>query len=132
MYRLSNDMIGLQIGLRAQWQIYPRSWLDYDLKGAVLTNRASQATTSNAFAGTMAATDDVTAFAVDMSLAFNYQLTPAVTLRFGYNAIWLDGVALGVQNIQQDVNLFTLGPPTLIHSGTVVYHGPSFGIVFVR
>lgn len=128
----SNDLLGLQIGLQAQWRTHPRAWLDYDLKGAVLTNRATQTTTSNAFAGAMTATDDVTAFLVDMSLIFNYQLTPSVSMRFGYNAVWLDGVALGVQNVEPNLNLFRFGPAKVIHSGSVVYHGPSFGIIFVR
>jgi hypothetical protein len=128
----SNDMLGLQIGLMAQWQCHPRSWLDYELKGGVYGNRARYSSTSDAFAGTMAAQKDVTAFSMDMSLIFNYQLTPGLTLRFGYNAMWLSGVALGVDNVQTDVNLLTLGPPKLDHAGVVVYHGPSFGVVWAR
>lgn len=128
----SNDMLGLQIGLMAQWQCHPRSWLDYELKGGVYGNHARYSSTSNAFAGTMAAQKDVTAFSMDMSLIFNYQLTSALTLRFGYNAMWLSGVALGAHNVQTNANLLMNGPPKLDHAGVVVYHGPSFGLVWAR
>lgn len=125
--RTHNDLFGLQIGMMAQWQCHPRSWLDYEVKAAVYSDRASQSTTIES--GTMTAAEDVTAFSLDMSLIFNYQLTRAISLRFGYNAIWIGGVALAAQNVQSDVDLLTHGPAKLNHSGLVVYHGPSFGVV---
>jgi len=141
----SNDLLGLQIGLMAQLQCGHWTWLDYELKGAIYTNRASQRTSylvateddSDAAAlnirpGAGYADSDVTAFSVDMSLIFNYQITPSLSLRFGYNAMWLGGVALGAQNVQTDVNLLTMGPAKLDHAGLVVYHGPSFGVVLAR
>ena len=127
----SNDLLGLQVGFNFQWKWPPGVWFDYEVKGAIYTDRASQTTTSDSFAGTMRAVKNVTPFSIDMSLMSNWQLTRCITLRVGYNFLWIDGVALGAENVQTNADLLTLGPAKLNHAGSVIYHGPSLGIVGV-
>lgn len=44
--------------------------------------------------------------------------------------MWVDGVALASENLQADPDLLTLGPPQLVHDGSLVYHGPFAGLMF--
>jgi hypothetical protein len=111
-----NYLIGAQVGILSQFLVYHRSWIDFDVKGGIFTNRVS-------LTGLDTATEldqhDRTSFLGDLSLIYNHQITPALTFRVGYNAIWVSGVALASRNVGQ----------TLVqHDGDVVYHGPSLGL----
>jgi hypothetical protein len=133
-----NDMFGVQIGALTQILVHDRAWVDVQIKGAILFNRAHQRTvyTGTVFApgGSLTAdTEDRTSFLGDLSVIFNYQFAPAWTFRVGYNAIWLEGVALATENFSSDINTLVDGPAaTVNHDGRVVYHGPSIGVVWTR
>lgn len=134
--RAENEMYGLQIGLQGQFLVQPRYWIDFGIKGAIMSNDVSQRTafsaddgaTTNAYAdsGTQAT------FVGELTLQVNYQLSRSVTVYAGYNAFWVTGAALAADNFVADQNILTLGPADVDHAGEVVYHGPNIGLVFVR
>jgi hypothetical protein len=135
----SNDMFGAQFGFLLQFLVADRAWVDVDVKGAILGNRADQNTiytnTDNAGVTTVyPGQADVrrTSFLGDLSVVFNYQLAPSLTFRAGYNAFWLTGVALASENFNSDINILQLGPAGIDHGGRVVYHGPNIGLVWAR
>jgi hypothetical protein len=133
----SNEMIGLQIGLQGQFLVQPRMWVDCEIKGGIFQNQAGlrREFTVSEVDGDSATINtgdqaDRTSFVGDISLQFNYHFAPAWTFTAGYNVIWVTGVALGANNFEDDISLLALGPAYIDHGGQLVYHGPSFGLVF--
>ena len=133
-----NNLIGFQIGLLSQFMVRERIWVDFDVKGAVFHNEASMnsnyvntQTDGTLIASLNTGTElEPTSFMGDLSLTANYQFAPAMTFKIGYNAIWMSGIAVASENLNRDLSIVSLGPPTLDHSGDVVYHGPSAGFVW--
>jgi hypothetical protein len=137
--RTLNDMWGVQLGFGTHWLINERSWIDFEVKGALCNNAARQTTTyiniNENGVGTVynnLAGANRTSFIGDLSLLYNYQLTRRWSFHAGYQATWLEGMALGVTNF--DTNLFRLtsGPAQLHHDGTIVYHGPLLGLSWAQ
>jgi hypothetical protein len=128
-----NQMIGPQIGALFEMYIDNRWWMNFEIKGAVLNNRARQSTTySNSADGTFSAgqREDHTAFAGDLALTFIYRWSPHFTTRLGYQALFLQDVALAPDNFNTDINIVTQGPARLNHNAGTVYHGPHAGLMF--
>lgn len=113
-----NDLVGVQIGTLAQFLVHNRAWIDFEIKGAILMNDAERSWDNAVFAS-----EDGTSFLGDLSLQFNYQFAPSWTIRAGYNAMWLTGVALAAENH----NALCVD-----HDGDVVYHGPNIGLIWAR
>lgn len=132
--RTNNSMFGIQIGALSQFLVVDRGWIDFEIKGVMFFNNASNQIESSvqSFPAITNAQADRTAFMGDLSLMFNYQIAPAWTFQLGYNAIWLNGVALASENFLVDVNTLVSGPGALDASGRVVYHGPTIGMVLAR
>jgi hypothetical protein len=134
-----NNMIGPQLGAMAQFLVHDRAWIDVEIKGALLFSEARNTTYADLYGGegvraiaTTRGSEDSTAFLGDLSVNLNYQFAPSLTVRAGYNAFWLDGVALASENFNSDVDMLLNGPAQVNHDGRVVYHGPSLGIVYAR
>jgi hypothetical protein len=72
--------------------------------------------------------EDHTAFAGELALTFVYRWSPHLTTRLGYQALWLEQLALAPDNLNTDLNILTLGPAQLNHDSGSVYHGPFAGI----
>ncbi len=134
-----NDLIGPQLGAMAQFLVHDRAWIDAEVKGALLFNQATNKSntvwdenSTDPLSFASEADKDTTAFLGEISVNFNYQFAPAWTVRAGYNAYWLTGVALASENavLNMDTNLYKA--TALNHDGKVVYHGPSLGIVWAR
>ena len=132
-----NKLIGLQVGLLAQFLAHQRCWIDCEVKGGIYQNQTSlERTFTVTEAGGQSAQTfgsdqrDRTTFVGDVSLQFNYQFAPAWTFYAGYNAIWVSGVALGTENFTTDISLLAVGPTLIDHGGQLVYHGPNLGLVF--
>jgi len=127
-------MLGIQIGGLFEFRVEPCWWIDLELKGVVFDNRAGQSTTyvrnvggvEATFPGTR--TDHRTTFALDLDLTLSCQVNSWLTARLGYQAIWIDGLAVASENFQPDLDTLTLGPPQLADDGKVVYHGLHIGL----
>lgn len=137
--RIDNDLFGPQIGALAQFLVHNRAWIDVSITGAILFDRAESDVVAHVNPGgvptdaAFSAEENATAFLGDLSVQFNYQFAPAWTVRAGYNAIWLSGVALATKNFVSDINALGNGcPHSVDHDGDVVYHGPSIGITWAR
>ncbi len=135
----NNDMYGVQIGIDFKWLVYSKFYFDYDLKGGVLNNFASQTTQYSHIDQNGVQTDFATGadrqrtvWFGDMMLTGNFQFRPNWTLRAGYQAIFVDGLALGPNNLQRNNTLLTAGPGQLIDDGRAVYHGPVLGLMWTR
>jgi hypothetical protein len=133
----SNDLVGGQIGGNVIYRASERWWINFDGKAGVFGNAARQ-NTVYAFTNSQGVTtttvgeaqEGTTAFVGDIKVESCFQLFPRLTVVAGYNAIGVDGLALGASNLQQDINLLTLGPADVNHNGTVIYHGPHAGLVW--
>ena len=137
--RVENDLFGPQIGALAQFLVHNRAWIDVSINGAILFDQAESRVAANVNPGgvptaaAFSSEENATAFLGDLSVQFNYQFAPSGTVRVGYNAMWLNGVALATRNFVSDIN--ALGnncPHSVDHDGNVVFHGPSIGITWAR
>ncbi len=132
--RTTNDMIGPQIGALFEFYCENRWWVNFEMKAAVLNNRARQSTAyHNVDAGVVhdyagTCQGDHTAFAGDLNLAFVYRWSPHFSTRLGYQALWLTNQALAPDNLNTDIDILTQGPAQLNHSAGTLYHGPFAGV----
>ncbi len=134
-----NDMHGVQIGIDMDFLISARMYVDFELKGGILQNIASQSTsyTNIDSAGAVgvfdsSATQHRTAFFGDLNLTANWQMAPNWSLRLGYQAIFINGLALAPQNLQTNNSLLRTGPGQLDDAGEAIYHGPVLGVMWTR
>jgi hypothetical protein len=130
--RADNRLFGVQVGGLFQFLSHDRAWVDFEVKGGIFSNSAGVDSTYTAVSGAttgFVGDEDRTSLMVDSSLMLNWQLAPAWTLRMGYNATWLWGLALGSRNVSPDA---ALPPLTVDHDGRVLYHGPSIGVTWAR
>jgi hypothetical protein len=72
--------------------------------------------------------DDMTSFVGDFNAGFEMQTVPCMTLRFGYQCLWINNVALSVDQLNQ-YSLFTNDGS--VHKSSPVFHGGFVGLVFV-
>lgn len=129
--RTNNDLWGVQLGVDLKWLVHPRAYIHFDGKGAICHNNATLATTFNEDAGNAAG--DRTAFVGDLVLTANWQMTPSWSIRAGYQAIFVHGVAISADNLAANAALLDAGEPVdLDDRGEVVYHGPVLGVMWAR
>jgi hypothetical protein len=135
-----NDLWGGQLGFQVAWLQSAHVWFEFDAKGAMFHNNASQsslytttdnvAMTATNFPSTRA--QERTAWLGDFTCAYNIQFHPGLVLRLGYQAVFLNGIALSADNIEHDNTRLRLGPARLDDSGEVAYHGPIIGLMYNR
>jgi hypothetical protein len=125
-----NNLFGFQIG--AEGVILDRGCFSIDgvLKAGVFGNHAEQsvaAHNSNVMDVFTASTNH-TSFLGEIGLMCKYQVTSQMTLRAGYEALWLQGVALAPAQIQESN---VLADQIGINSNNgVLYHGATAGFEF--
>jgi hypothetical protein len=131
-----NDLYGFQIGGMIELRVEPRTWLSFEFKAAVCHNDADQITDFStgpvvgpATVTTGGRAEERTAFVGDATIAIMYRFTPTCVGRIGYQALWVDGLALASENFERNISLLTLGPAQLVHDGNLVYHGPFAGLL---
>ncbi len=103
---VSNDLFGGQLGARARLWRSSRLSLTTDFKGGIYGNGAHQRssiTTQDPFLGTVQSTandfNDTVAFVGEWTLQSNYKLTDRWSVNLGYQLLWIDGVALGTEQL---------------------------------
>jgi hypothetical protein len=134
-----NDLFGAQLGMLAQFMDRSRIWVDCEIKGSVNRNHSSQSTlytnTDNSNVTTAYASgrdESRTTFTGEVSLAANCNFTRTLTLRAGYNVLWVGGLALAGENVADSVTELQNGPGVLTNDGELFYHGPFVGLTWVR
>lgn len=133
-----NEMIGVQVGWTLQLLMYKRRWFDVEMKGGIFQNSISlntryvnswaDGTNEMSYSGNDS--KDRTAYLNELSVVYNHQVTPRVTFRAGYNALWVWQVALANQNLGDRIYRLQQTTPPMRHDGAVVYHGPNVGLVW--
>jgi hypothetical protein len=132
-----NDLVGPQVGGEFYFYAYPCCWIDVGIKGAVCSNRAVQATTGALGFGNVALDyfesvrgRDTTAYVGDLDVQFVWQMWPHMLLRMGYQAIWVNDLALASRNFSESADILLHGPAQIDTIGRAVYHGPHIGLEF--
>jgi hypothetical protein len=125
--RTTNALLGPQIGGYFEFFSIPHSWVTFGMKGAICGNEAGHSIPSLG--------DDfrrdrmTTAFVGDLELMFNWQVTNHCIARFGYQAIWVDGLAIATTNFGQVPGVPQSASAVEIDTGgNSVYHGPHLGV----
>ena len=128
-------MVGPQVGALLEFYVDNRWWANFECKAAVMNNRELVTTFYQNVNNTGLVTDytntaqeNHTAFAEDLNLTLVYQWSPHFTTRFGWQAVFMQGLALAPENLGTDLNVLRQGPPPLNHSGSVIYQGPVAGL----
>lgn len=130
-----NDLWGGQLGFQVAWLQSAHTWLEFDVKGMMFHNNASQNSvyTQEGVAPFLTArAQERTAWGGDIVAAYNIQFAPGLVLRLGYQAVFVNGLALSADNIQSDNTILRNGPAQLNDAGEVVYHGPIIGLMWNR
>jgi len=131
-----NELLGCQLGAMIEFFKEDGWWVNFEVKGAIFNNHATLDTTFSQVDVTTAAQHDfptshtarnTTAFMGDLALTVVYRWGPRASARFGYQAMWIDRVALAADNFNTDMSLLTQGPQ-LHTNANVVYHGPFAGL----
>jgi hypothetical protein len=134
-----NDLFGPQIGGEFYFYAYPNAWIDVGIKGALCNNRALQNTNGTLDVGFPATETniasyrgrDATAFVGDLDVELVWQMRQHMMLRMGYQAIWVNNLALATRNFSEQPGILLngfFGPPQIDTIGRSVYHGPHIGL----
>ena len=130
-----NELFGAQIGALLEFYKEDCWWINFEAKGAICQNSANQHTTFTQVLGGQPIPDvagevakNGTAFVGDLALTVLYRCGEHLAARFGYQAIWVDRLALAADNFSTDVGILIQGPAQLRRDATVVYHGPFAGL----
>jgi hypothetical protein len=137
--RTTNDLIGPQLGGYFEFFSLPNSWVTFEVKGAICGNSALQASsgTRSAVVGQPPFSYDAdahhvaTAFVGDLELMFNWRIMPTFVMRLGYQAMWVDGLALASENFGPDSGILPGSITSINTGGNVVYHGPHLGLEYM-
>jgi hypothetical protein len=131
--RTENHLIGFQFGGSLEFYVEPRAWITFEAKGTMCNNAGEQQTTGTIGAAAAPlnnfAEDNRTGFIGDISLTVMYAFTRHTVGRIGYQAMWVEGLALASENLETNVPTLTLGPSDLVHDGSLIYHGPFVGLM---
>jgi hypothetical protein len=134
--RTTNNLYGVQIGVEGKLWEPGRLSLDGLVKAGVFDNDAEQTTvvSMQKTLYTAQATTNHAAFVSQADLQLKYQLTAGLTLKAGYEALWLDGVALAPGQIRET---YTTAPNPVsaralgVNSGSsVLFQGATVGLEY--
>jgi hypothetical protein len=128
-----NNLYGLQIG--ADWKLLELKHFSVNglLKVGGYWNHASESTgvSIEKVVHPSGASIDHAAFVGEAGLQCKYKVTSGITLKLGYEALWLAGVALAPGQIQETYNTFAPVSVTAlgVNSGSnVFFHGATVGL----
>jgi hypothetical protein len=136
--RAMNEMFGVQLGGSLELHVERRAWLNFEAKGLMLFNDADQATTytigpiggggTTTFGGS---NDSQVSFGVELQGTLLWRFHPNIVGRLGYQAIFLEGLALGSENFSLNAPTIPAGDFSGFHqSGDLIFHGPFTGMTF--
>ncbi|WP_244431915.1 hypothetical protein [Rhodopseudomonas sp. B29] len=99
----TNDLYGIQIGAKAALWEFGRFSVDGSIKAGVYDNRAKQLTLVSMQKQLYPAQSSTNSAALvaEGGLVAKYRFTDVAALKLGYEALWLEGIALAPAQIQQ-------------------------------
>ena len=131
----TNSLFGVQVGASVEFQFERNWWLMFEAKGMLLANSSSQ--TTDYTVGPLAGPDTTVSgtrsqgratLGGDLAAVVEWKVTPAIVARFGYQGIFLDGLALGSDNFLRNIANMTTDPNELSDEGHLAYQGPFAGV----
>ena len=130
----TNNLYGFQIGADGKLLDRGRFSLDAVVKAGIYDNNAEEATGVSIFKvpRPSATSTNHGAFVGETGLQCKYQVTQRLVAKVGYEALWLEGVALAPGQIQET----RLTPPKIEHAvgvncdSGVFFHGATAGLEF--
>ncbi len=128
----NNNLWGPQIGGIMDYGS-GEAWVRFEAKAALCENDANRDLSANvngANATQPRLFHDGTATVADMSLTVMWQPTSALMIRMGYQAMWVDQLALAARNFAPNLTELTnpASDPPINVRGTLIYHGPFAGL----
>lgn len=131
---VTNNLYGVQIGVDGKLLEFGRLSLTGLVKIGLFDNNAEQSTGVSLakVVYPSKATTNHAAFVGEAGLQLKYQVTTGLTLKAGYEVLWLEGVALAPGQIQET---FTSAPASVralgVNSGSsVLFHGATAGLEY--
>ena len=132
-----NYLYGFQIGADGKLCEYRRFSLDIVAKAGLFDNVADETAGVSIYRTVYgeSATTTHAAFVGEIDLACRYQIAPTLSLKLGYEVLWLEGVAFAPGQIPETKS-YTIAPVSLQALGVdsrsgVFYHGATAGLEFV-
>ena len=115
----TNNLYGLQIG--ADGKLFERGRFSIDglVKAGIFDNNAEQTTEISVIFKKQrwaSASANAAAFAGETGLQCKYQVTQRLLLKLGYEAMWLQGVALAPGQIQETIATEHILPPSTVQA----------------
>jgi Putative beta barrel porin-7 (BBP7) len=128
----TNNLYGVQIGVNGKILELGRFSLDGLIKFGLFENHAGQSTgvSLQKVVYPSQATANHAAFVSEAGLQLKYQLNRGLALKAGYQALWLDGVALAPGQIQETLTLSTVRALGVNCGSSVLFQGATFGLEY--
>ena len=128
----NNNLWGPQLGGLVDYGC-PDIWLRMEGKAAICNNSANrdlEANVNGADTTHPRLSQSGTAMVADINAAVVWRPTSALTARIGYQAMWVDQVALAARNYAPEAAALTdaTADPPINARGTLIYHGPFAGL----
>jgi hypothetical protein len=124
-----NDLYGFQLGWDAILFRRNRFSIDGIVKAGIYGNYAKQTTALDRyFDETLGDSTTHAAFLGEVGLQCKFQLNDKLVLRAGYEALWLQGMALAPGQIHE--TNFQTNQVGMDTSGSVLYHGATAGLEY--
>jgi hypothetical protein len=136
----TNFMTGAQLGGDTWLCVLPGLNVGIDGKLGIYGNNASQRTSiysidlEDDFIGilpTEKISNDRVTFIGELNLMVTYRLNHKLTLRGGYNLMFIDGVATAMNNFNPDIPQLTERTPFVSNKGDLFYDGFSIGAEYM-
>ena len=130
--RTTNNLYGVQIGVNGKLLELGRFSLDGLIKLGLFDNNAGQSTgvSLQKVVFPSQATTNHAAFVSEAGLQLKYRLNKTLALKAGYEALWLDGVALAPGQIQETLTLSNVRALGVNCSSSVLFQGATFGLEY--
>jgi hypothetical protein len=129
-----NDLIGVQLGYIFHHNVTKKIRLSFDGKSGVAANFNQQRTnvilnltTTDVLLGREEFDDDALALTVDGGAALTLDVNCWFSITGGYRVLYLDGMALALENFNPVLPGTGLREGRLDHNGSVLYHGAHLG-----
>jgi hypothetical protein len=126
----TNNLYGVQVGVEGTLLELGRWSLDGLLKVGLYDDNARQWTgvSLEKVVHPVSAATNHAAFASEASVQVKYRVSDSLTLKAGYEALWLDGVALAPGQIQETLTLASVRALGVNCGSNVLFQGATLGL----
>jgi hypothetical protein len=127
-----NDLFGLQLGEDVGLPLFGCLLLNAKMKAGLFVNAAEQTTTiidSNILRYNAREVEEELSFVGELNVSANFKVNRMLSIRGGYNFLWITGVALAAE---QGYPVALAGFSPLNDNGRLFLHGFSIGLEIAR